>query len=246
MLKVMKVLALVLFAVALALPMWMPNTVEGQAGTEALTTDMDAKTPNDLFNGFGALGTPIDECVAEPEPPTARGNGRFEDNKFIFSERETVEDGLGPTYNDVGCVECHQSVDVGAFSQTMEFRAGHITNGAFVDLWSWANGTNQKWIVSPNSNGTYTFLSVNNTGYALDCTAWGTSNGTTVEMWSSSGGSNQQWNITETANGIYKVTPAYASGIALDVSGASNANGTQIQLWQDNGTAAQQWSFIPE
>jgi CxxC motif-containing protein (DUF1111 family) len=131
MLKLMKVLALVLFATALALPMWMADSVEGQ--TEALTTDMDAKTPNDLFNGFGALGTPIDECVAEPEPPTARGNGRFEDNKFIFSERETVDDGLGPTYNDVGCVECHQSVDVGAFGQQMEFRAGHITNGLFVD-----------------------------------------------------------------------------------------------------------------
>ena len=133
MLKLMKVLALVLFAVALGLPMWLASSVEGQSGTEALTTDMDAKTPNDLFNGFGALGTPIDECVADAVPPTARGNGRFEDNKFIFSERETVADGLGPTYNDVGCVECHQSVDVGAFSQTMEFRAGHITNGAFVD-----------------------------------------------------------------------------------------------------------------
>src|SRR4026209_1776896 len=133
MLKVMKVLALVLFAVALTLPMWMPNTVEGQTGTEALTTDMDAKTPNDLFNGFGALGTPVDECVAEPKPPTARGNGTFEANKFIFSERETVDDGLGPTYNDVGCVECHQSIDVGAFGQQMEFRAGHITNGQFVD-----------------------------------------------------------------------------------------------------------------
>jgi len=133
MLKLMKVLALVLFVAALALPMWMPSAVEGQSGTEALTTDMDAKTPNDLFNGFGALGTPVDECVAEPEPPTARGNGTFEDNKFIFSERETVDDGLGPTYNDVGCVECHQSVDVGAFGQQMEFRAGHITNGLFVD-----------------------------------------------------------------------------------------------------------------
>jgi CxxC motif-containing protein (DUF1111 family) len=66
-------------------------------------------------------------------PPTARGNGRFEDNKFIFSERETVADGLGPTYNDVGCVECHQSVDVGAFSQAMEFRAGHLSGGSFVD-----------------------------------------------------------------------------------------------------------------
>jgi CxxC motif-containing protein (DUF1111 family) len=131
--KLLKFFALLLFATAVALPMWMATTVEGQGGTEALTTDMDAKTPNDLFNGFGALGTPIDECVADPVPPTARGNGRFEDNKFIFSEREAVADGLGPTYNDVGCVECHQSVDVGAFGQQMEFRAGHISNGLFVD-----------------------------------------------------------------------------------------------------------------
>jgi CxxC motif-containing protein (DUF1111 family) len=121
-----------LFAVALFLPLSSPQPVASQAATEALTTDNDAKT-DDLFNGFGARGTPIDECVAGPVAPTARGNGRFEDNKFIFSERETIEDGLGPTYNDVGCVECHQSVDVGAFSQAMEFRAGHITNGAFVD-----------------------------------------------------------------------------------------------------------------
>src|SRR5678815_4776490 len=130
--KVLPVLTLVLFAIALFLPLSEPQPVIGQAATEALTTDMDAKT-DDLFNGFGVKGTPIEECVNEPVAPTARGNGRFEDNKFIFSERENIDDGLGPTYNDVGCVECHQSGDVGAFSQTMEFRAGHITNGAFVD-----------------------------------------------------------------------------------------------------------------
>src|SRR5215212_4952088 len=130
--KVLPILTLILFAVALFLPLSSPQPVEGQAATEALTTDNDAKT-DDLFNGFGVKGTPIDECVNEPVAPTARGNGRFEDNKFIFSERETVEDGLGPTYNDVGCVECHQSVDVGAFGQQMEFRAGHLVNGAFVD-----------------------------------------------------------------------------------------------------------------
>jgi CxxC motif-containing protein (DUF1111 family) len=93
---------------------------------------MDAKT-DDLFNGFGARGTPVDECVREPEPPTARGNGTFEDNKFIFEEEETVEDGLGPTYNDVGCVTCHQAPDTGAFGQQMEFRAGHLSSGSFVD-----------------------------------------------------------------------------------------------------------------
>lgn len=130
--KALPILTLILFAVALVVPLSSPQPVESQATTEALTTDMDAKT-DDLFNGFGIKGTPIDECVAEPHPPTVRGNGKFEDNKFIFSERETIEDGLGPTYNDVGCVECHQSVDVGAFGQQMEFRAGHITNGQFVD-----------------------------------------------------------------------------------------------------------------
>jgi len=158
--KLFKVLALTLFA-ALALSLWLspsttgqnnkkndpqvdPETNGGNAGasaaqnitisapTEALTTDMDAKT-DDLFNGFGARGTPVNDCVAEPVPPTARGNGTFEDNKFIFSEQETIADGVGPTYNDVGCVNCHQSVDVGGTSQEMEFRAGHVTNGNFVD-----------------------------------------------------------------------------------------------------------------
>src|SRR5215475_2361935 len=150
--KIFKVLALTLFA-ALALSLWLSPSTTGQnknkdpqvdpetssasisitAPTEALTTDMDAKT-DDLFNNFGARGTPINECVAEAVPPTARGNGRFEDNKFIFEEEETVEEGLGPTYNDVGCVTCHQAVDTGAFGQQMEFRAGHIAaNGNFVD-----------------------------------------------------------------------------------------------------------------
>jgi CxxC motif-containing protein (DUF1111 family) len=152
--KLFKVLALTLFA-ALALSLWLSPTSTGQkdkndkndvspetgsggaavallAPTEALTTDMDAKT-DDLFNNFGARGTPPDECVADPVPPTARGNGTFEANKFIFEEEETVEDGLGPTYNDVGCVTCHQAVDTGAFGQQMEFRAGHLSGGNFVD-----------------------------------------------------------------------------------------------------------------
>ena len=142
--RLLKVFALLLFAVALALPMWVSRPTAGQsqetrsgfavaaAATEALTTDMDAKT-DDLFNNFGARGTPVNECVADAEPPTARGNGTFEDNKFIFEEEETVDEGLGPTYNDVGCVTCHQAVDTGAFGQQMEFRAGHLSGGSFVD-----------------------------------------------------------------------------------------------------------------
>jgi CxxC motif-containing protein (DUF1111 family) len=152
--RVLKFFAWFLFAFALTLPLWesRPTASQSQTAdmnhvanevpdgavataaalTEALTTDMDAKT-DDLFNNFGARGTPVNECIADAVPPTARGNGRFEDNKFIFEEEETVDDGLGPTYNDVGCVTCHQAVDTGAFGQQMEFRAGHLSGGNFVD-----------------------------------------------------------------------------------------------------------------
>ena len=132
--KSARILVFLLFAAALTVPMWLSRSVEGQTAVQALTTDMDAKT-DDLFNGFGVRGTPPDECDPnnQPEAPTARGNGTFEDNKFIFEEEETVDDGLGPTYNDVGCVTCHQSVDTGAFGQQMEFRAGHLSGTTFVD-----------------------------------------------------------------------------------------------------------------
>jgi hypothetical protein len=38
--KVLPILTLILFAVALVLPLSQPQTVEGQTATEALTTDM--------------------------------------------------------------------------------------------------------------------------------------------------------------------------------------------------------------
>jgi CxxC motif-containing protein (DUF1111 family) len=81
---------------------------------------------SDLFNGFGTLGTPIDECVSEPVPGRS-----FEDNKFIFDEVETVEDGLGPTYNERGCGICHNNPVIGGSSQLRELRAGNTVNGVF-------------------------------------------------------------------------------------------------------------------
>jgi hypothetical protein len=138
--KLFKVLALTLF-VALALSLWLSPSSTGQNNKKG-TTQVDPETEAERVDPGAHLrrspltwmrrptiylttsapgGTPIDECVADAVPPTARGNGRFEDNKFIFEEEETVDDGLGPTYNDVGCVTCHQAVDTGAFGQQMEF-----------------------------------------------------------------------------------------------------------------------------
>ncbi|HEV8486547.1 MAG TPA: hypothetical protein VGV87_23580, partial [Blastocatellia bacterium] len=97
--KFLKISLLFLFAAALVVPFAFTRSVEGQAATEALTTAMDARQEADnLFNGLGVFEpTPaIDECT---NPATA---GRsFLDNKVIFEEREEVDEGLGPIYNDV-------------------------------------------------------------------------------------------------------------------------------------------------
>jgi CxxC motif-containing protein (DUF1111 family) len=46
-----------------------------------------------------------------------------------FSEIETPETGLGPVYNAVSCIDCHQNIAVGGASQILEFRAGHYEGG---------------------------------------------------------------------------------------------------------------------
>lgn len=127
--KSLKLIVIMLFAVvALVCLAALPYSVAGSNTiTDAPATDLNRLT-DDLFNGFGDRGTPIDECQGEPVP-----NRSFEDNLFIFDELETPEDGLGPTYNAPGCGDCHQNPEVGGISQIRELRAGHLSGGVFVD-----------------------------------------------------------------------------------------------------------------
>jgi CxxC motif-containing protein (DUF1111 family) len=122
------VIAMSFVVAALVCLATLPNPVSGsQAATNAPTTQLNQRI-DDLHNGFGAKGTPVDECVADPVP-----NRSFEDNKFIFEEIETPDDGLGPTYNDRGCGVCHNNPMVGGSSQTRELRAGNTVNGVFTE-----------------------------------------------------------------------------------------------------------------
>ncbi len=125
--KTLKISALLLFAAALVLPFTYTSSVEGQAATNAPTTQMDARVDDsDLFNGFGVLGAEVDECDNPAVPLRS-----FRDNKAIFEEREEVDEGLGPTYNDVACSSCHQAPVTGHVSQINEFRAGSVSGGVF-------------------------------------------------------------------------------------------------------------------
>jgi CxxC motif-containing protein (DUF1111 family) len=127
--KSLKIIVVMSFVVvALTVLATLPNSVAGsQTVTNAPTTDLNRLT-DDLFNGFGAKGSPIDECAGEPVPGRS-----FEDNKFIYNEIETVDDGLGPVYNAPGCGDCHDNSDVGGISQIRELRAGRFAGGVFTN-----------------------------------------------------------------------------------------------------------------
>ncbi|PYK28732.1 MAG: hypothetical protein DME59_02010 [Verrucomicrobia bacterium] len=84
---------------------------------------------DDLTNGFFEQGPPFEEINEDNVEPLRSYN----DGRFIFEEAETVEEGLGPTYNTQSCSACHQNIVTGAASQIAEHRTGHTFNGQFFE-----------------------------------------------------------------------------------------------------------------
>src|SRR2546428_12777204 len=100
MVRFVRVLVFLLFATALALPIWKATTVESQSATEA-PTGMDT-----LTSGL------VTQAVHDGD-------------RASFEERDGVQKGLGPVYNAQSCAECHQTPVTGGISQISELRAGH-------------------------------------------------------------------------------------------------------------------------
>ena len=108
-------------------PRFRGNDEEGRRGdptAREAPTGFDNKT-----NGFDEQGPDYDSIDEESVVPLRS----FNDNRFIFEEFETIEDGLGPVYNAQSCRECHQNVVTGGASQVAEHRTGHMENGEFFE-----------------------------------------------------------------------------------------------------------------
>jgi CxxC motif-containing protein (DUF1111 family) len=84
---------------------------------------------DDLTNGYFRQGPGFDAINEDNVQPLRSYN----DGRFIFEERETVEEGLGPTYNTQSCAACHQNIVTGGGSQIAEHRTGHTFNGEFFE-----------------------------------------------------------------------------------------------------------------
>jgi len=100
------------------------DEVTNPAADDATVSGVDS-TVNAHFAGLAAssLGEPLPRLTPDEL-------ARFEAGKEDFSEIEEVDEGLGPVFNEAGCVVCHTN-PVGGTTNRLETRFGKLVNGVF-------------------------------------------------------------------------------------------------------------------
>jgi CxxC motif-containing protein (DUF1111 family) len=82
-------------------------------------TDDTVTTVDSYVLGDALAGTPAD---------------LFAEARAAFASVETVQDGLGPIFNERACGQCHSNSALGGAGQQIERRYGTLTNGLFNGL----------------------------------------------------------------------------------------------------------------
>jgi len=100
------------------------NDVTNPAGGDETVGVVDSSV-NAHFEGLAAssLGGPFERLTAEELDGFLVGQEDFE-------EIEEVDEGLGPVFNEAGCVVCHDN-PVGGTTNRVETRFGRLVNGVF-------------------------------------------------------------------------------------------------------------------
>jgi CxxC motif-containing protein (DUF1111 family) len=95
----------------------------GQPDGDAL----DGDAPEELRSDPRAFGDPLAGLTPEQR-------ARFEAGKDAFLEVDTIDQGLGPVFNEAACAACHLSPAVGGGSARLETRFGRVEGGRFDPL----------------------------------------------------------------------------------------------------------------
>lgn len=120
--RTLKLLVLVLFAIALLWSARLTRVVEGQdIEPKGKIRQTEASLTSEAPAGFDNQTNGVTDQTT------------FNGDKLTFEERDDISKGLGPVYNAQSCAECHQTPVTGAGSQIGELRAGHFNGSTFVD-----------------------------------------------------------------------------------------------------------------
>lgn len=127
-------------------------------------------------------------------------------------------------------------------SQVLDVDNGSMADGTNVLAWANNNGGNQKWNISRNADGTYSFTNCA-TGKVLDVENDATLAGANVLQNAANGGACQRWKVVYRAGG-YVISSAFDASLVLTFEGGT-ATGSNACLDADSGSAGQRFTFGP-
>ncbi|MFF1867873.1 RICIN domain-containing protein [Kitasatospora herbaricolor] len=106
-------------------------------------------------------------------------------------------------------------------------------------LWSPNGGSNQNWVFTQQTDGSYQITNALST-LCMDVSGGSGAAGAQIIQWSCTGGGNQRWLVTAAAGGGYTIA-SRSSGLLLTAAAASD--GALITQQPDTGSALQHWAI---
>ncbi|ACU74515.1 Ricin B lectin [Catenulispora acidiphila DSM 44928] len=125
-----------------------------------------------------------------------------------------------------------------ASGQALDDPNHSTTTGTQLVTWSPNGGSNQNWVFTQQSDGSYQIQN-QQSQLCMDDNGGFTTAGTSVIQWTCTGSANQHWTATRLAGGAYTLTNVHSG---LLVTTASTANGALVTQETNSGSALQQWT----
>jgi hypothetical protein len=169
---------------------------------------------------------------------TIKGKGSYSGTKSVGTMRLVSPPALSSS-------KAYKIVSSYSASYVLDAAGTKPKKGANVSIWTWNNGSNQKWYFVPDGKGYYTIKSAANTGYVLDAAGTSPSQGSNVSVWTNKNDSslNQKWVIESAGSGQYVFRNAANPNLVLDASGKKPKVGANVTTWTWNSGTNQKWKL---
>ena len=201
---------------------------------------------------YGVLGIIVEHAFVDTASDAAFLQGDANLRKLALADARGIARTYGLTKVDLSNVHYDAPLAAGTYviatanngNQVLDVANGSSANGANVLLWESHNGAWQKWDVTYDSQGLYTFKNVG-TKNVIDVAGANAFSGTNILTWQgrSSDYYNQRFVVVQSGDG-YIIKSVLNTAYVLDCSGGKWANGTNVTLWSAHGGNNQKWYFI--
>lgn len=203
-----------------------PETPENESTAK---TDDSGEQVSDDAPGVVADGQ--DDGENDSDSPDNPAGEPGEDNA-------SESDGAAPLAEGTYLVRSFLSND-----KVLDVAGGSVENGANVQLYTSNMTAAQRFSVTVDEAGYYTFTNVAS-GKVLDVLGGLAESGTNVQQYESNGSDAQKWQLAEQADGSFVIQSKLDPALVLDVAGGDASDGANVQLYAANGTSAQSFALI--